>query len=57
MKRASRMILAAVAAVMLCVLCGAAPFTGKLPSPWYASADQIGTDQAWLPMGYGLTAE
>ena len=39
------------------VLCGAAPFTGKLPSPWYASADQIGTDQAWLPMGYGLTAE
>lgn len=57
MKRASRMILAAVAAVMLCVLCSAAPFTGKLPSPWYASADQIGTDQAWLPMGYGLTAE
>lgn len=36
------------------VLCGAADFTGKLPSPWYASIDQIGTDQSWLPKGYGL---
>ena len=38
------------------VLCGKAPFTGTLPSPWYASAEQIGTEEAWLPMGYGLTA-
>ena len=39
------------------VLCGKKPFTGKLPSPWYSSIDQIGTDDAWLPEGYGLTAE
>ena len=39
------------------VLCGKKPFTGKLPSPWYSSIDQIGTEDAWLPMGYGLTAE
>ena len=37
------------------VLCGKAPFTGKLPSPWYSSVDQIGTEEAWLPAGYGLT--
>ena len=39
------------------VLCGQAPFTGKLPSPWYSSVDQIGTGEAWLPVGYGLTTE
>ena len=39
------------------VLCGGAPFRGKLPSPWYSCAEEIGTDGAWLPMGYGLTAE
>ena len=39
------------------VLCGKAPFTGTLPSPWYTSVDQIGTDDAWLPVGYGLKVE
>ena len=39
------------------VLCGGKPFTGKLPSPWYASVEQIGTEEAWLPQGFGLTAE
>ena len=39
------------------VLCGQAPFTGRLPSPWYSSVDQIGTGEAWLPVGYGLTTE
>jgi len=36
------------------VLCGGSPFTGKLPSPWYGSLEQIGTGESWLPMGYGL---
>ena len=36
------------------VLCGNADFRGKLPSPWYANTDQIGTDECWLPAGYGL---
>ena len=35
-------------------LCGGAEFTGRLPSPWYSSADQIGTDKAWLEAGWGL---
>ena len=39
------------------VLCGGKPFTGPLPSPWYSSMDQLGTGEAWLPMGYGLTLE
>ena len=39
------------------VLCGKKPFTGKLPSSWYASVDQIGTEECWLPTGYGLTTE
>ncbi len=39
------------------VLCGAKPFTGTLPSPWYSSLDQIGTESCWLSAGYGLTAE
>lgn len=37
------------------VLCGDADFRGKLPSPWYSSLDQIGTDECWLELGYGLT--
>ena len=39
------------------VLCGKMPFTGKLPSPWYGSLDQIGTEECWLPKGFGLTLE
>lgn len=37
------------------VLCGEADFTGRLPAPWYASLDQIGTDAHWLDVGYGLS--
>ncbi len=37
------------------VLCGKSDFTGKLPSPWYSSIDQIGTNDCWLKQGYGLT--
>ena len=37
------------------VLCGCADFTGKLPSPWYSSIDQIGTDKCFLERGYGLS--
>ncbi len=37
------------------VLCGCANFSGKLPSPWYGSLDQIGTDNCFLKKGYGLT--
>ena len=36
------------------VLCGDSNFTGKLPSPWYKSVDQIGTEECWLEKGYGL---
>ena len=36
------------------VLCGCSDFTGKLPSPWYASTAQIGTDECWFERGYGL---
>ena len=36
------------------VLCGCSDFTGKLPSPWYGSLDQICTDKCWLERGYGL---
>ncbi|MBP0961878.1 MAG: glycoside hydrolase family 3 protein, partial [Oscillospiraceae bacterium] len=36
------------------VLCGCSDFTGKLPSPWYASTAEIGTDKCWLEKGYGL---
>ncbi|WP_295072955.1 glycoside hydrolase family 3 protein [Ruminococcus sp.] len=36
------------------VLCGGSKFTGKLPSPWYESVDQIGTDKCWLEKGFGL---
>ena len=37
------------------VLCGRADFTGRLPSPWYGSVDQIGTDECFLERGYGLS--
>ena len=37
------------------VLCGYADFVGRLPSPWYGSIDQIGTDMCFLEKGYGLT--
>ena len=36
------------------VLTGKAPFTGKLPSPWYSSVEQIGTGDCKFPIGYGL---
>ena len=37
------------------VLCGCSDFSGKLPSPWYGSVDQILTDECFFEMGYGLT--
>ena len=37
------------------VLCGCADFTGKLPSDWYGSLDQIGTNKCFLGRGYGLS--
>ncbi|MBP5249012.1 MAG: glycoside hydrolase family 3 protein, partial [Lachnospiraceae bacterium] len=37
------------------VLCGCADFTGRLPEPWYASVDQIGTDKCLFERGYGLS--
>lgn len=37
------------------VLCGGSGFSGKLPSPWYSSVEQIGTNNYWLEKGYGLT--
>ena len=37
------------------VLCGGADFTGRLPEPWYASLDQIGTDACLFGTGYGLS--
>lgn len=39
------------------VLCGAAKFSGTLPSPWYSDLKQIGTDECWLKKGYGLRYE
>ncbi len=36
------------------VLFGQSDFKGKLPSPWYDSIEQIGSDQPWLDIGYGL---
>ena len=35
------------------VLCGCADFTGKLPSDWYGSLEQIGTDKCFLKRGHG----
>jgi beta-glucosidase len=37
------------------VLCGKADFTGRLPSPWYRSIEEIENNKAWLEMGYGLS--
>lgn len=37
------------------VLCGAADFTGRLPSPWYSSIEQIGSEECWLNKGFGLS--
>ena len=37
------------------VLCGETDFSGKLPSPWYSSIEQIGSGESWLPEGYGLS--
>ena len=37
------------------VLCGCTDFSGKLPSPWYGSIDEIGTDKSFLERGYGLS--
>ena len=39
------------------VLMGQAPFTGRLPMPWYGDVSEIGTDQCLFPVGYGLTAD
>ena len=36
------------------VLLGKTDFTGRLPSPWYASTRQIGTEECWLEKGFGL---
>lgn len=36
------------------VLVGDAPFSGKLPSPWYRCVEQIGTKVCWLEKGFGL---
>ena len=36
------------------VLCGGSNFTGRLPSPWYSSVDQIGTNKCMFERGYGL---
>ena len=37
------------------VLCGGSDFKGRVPSPWYASVSQIGSEDAWLEKGFGLT--
>ena len=37
------------------VVCGNVPFKGKLPSPWYGSLEEIGTEECMYPKGYGLT--
>ena len=36
------------------VLWGESNFSGKLPSPWYSSIEQIGTSDCWFKNGYGL---
>lgn len=36
------------------VLCGKTDFSGKLPSKWYNSVEQIGTESCRFEMGYGL---
>ncbi|MGN0639224.1 MAG: glycoside hydrolase family 3 protein [Huintestinicola sp.] len=37
------------------VLCGGTDFSGRLPSPWYSSVEQIGTDECMFEKGYGLS--
>jgi len=37
------------------VLCGCADFTGRLPSPWFGSVEQIGTEECAFAFGYGLS--
>ena len=37
------------------VLCGCSDFSGKLPSPWYGSVDEIGTGKCFLEYGFGLS--
>lgn len=37
------------------VLVGNSKFQGTLPSPWYESVDQIGTENCMYKVGYGLT--
>lgn len=37
------------------MLTGKQKFTGKLPSNWYASNEDIENKKAWKPMGYGLS--
>ena len=37
------------------VICGNENFKGKLPSPWYSSLEEIGTDECMYPYGFGLT--
>ena len=39
------------------VLCGDSDFTGRLPSPWYSSNEQINTENVWLEKGFGLSYE
>ena len=39
------------------VLCGCADFVGKLPSPWYGSIDEIGTDKIFSNTGTALHTE
>jgi beta-glucosidase len=34
------------------VLTGKAPFTGRLPMPWYSDVSQIGTSENWLDVGF-----
>ena len=36
------------------VLMGKAAFQGTLPMPWYASTEQIGSDECMFPVGYGM---
>ncbi len=37
------------------MLAGESDFKGKLPMPWYASVDQIKTEDCMFKLGYGLT--
>ena len=39
------------------VLMGEAPFRGVMPMPWYASTEQIGSEEWMFPEGYGIRSE